>query len=358
MDADPETALDRATSVLNALGVTEPIETVVVSIDEPTAFTVGRRVHLGRTLGALREEALAFVVALEIAWLVLDRAASEDDARQLALALCARAGYDLGDTAPAVLATGRHRPPVLLAPPGCTATEMVVACARCPVRFPPGQPCPRCGGTELIDLRVPRARRRFLEQRMSPPTDGGLLALLGRIFRRAADDGATWGTLELRPLPAAPARTAGEVRTWGRVQVRRSLQSPVAGRRCAAWRLHGLGPSGVIDDAAVGAFDLLAEGGIVARVDAEGAFVDLGAAGPLELRHMEGAVAAVLRARGRVPDHASCALVETLLLDGSLVEVLGPASTEIATDGVRGAAEVLVYRDWPVIRLTGLQPVT
>ena len=179
----------------------------------------------------------------------------------------------------------------------------------------------------------------------------GVLGLsAGALLREDARRDRT-ARLELRPLPVAPPRSGAEERIRGTVVLRRPVRSLVGETPCAAWRMTGAGPSGIVDDAAVGEFDLHDGGRVVARVDAPHAFVDLGpVTAALAMRALEGSVADALRARGRVPDHASGALAEVLLEEGQTVEVAGPAHREIVNDGMRGADEIWVFREWPMIR--------
>jgi hypothetical protein len=293
--------------------------------------------------------------------------------------------------APAEAAAG------LMVRPGMAATNMVVACAGCSVRFSPAPCCPRCGGLEIHDLREAKERRgllRLLYSRairvIQMPSEaklpaaigavaaagfalylfwagatlidmlaGGLLVglaalitviLVSRIGRDVLDDMTSVRHPALVPIAAAPPLRldARVTSVRGRLHVSREARSPIHGRPCAAWRLSGAGPCGPVDDAGVGRFDIMDGGALRARVEAVEAFVDLvvDEPAPVELTPR---LADFFRMRGPLSG-AECVLAESFLIEGDDVEVTGVAEKVMVSDGLRGTLEIDVFRAWPTIR--------
>jgi len=288
-----------------------------------------------------------------------------------------------------------------IAPPaGFAATGMVFACPRCAIRFPARDACPRCGSPGVADLREPAERSRFLRalsrrstvarrgpvRRYLPPAAigagsagfslyllltgasagnalaGGMIVLLiaGLLYvvvsGIAADASeGRWPSLVLEPVATAALGSGTEESRRGHVHVRFSVRAPLSGRPCAAWRVMGKGPSGPIDDAGLGGFDVHLDGRAVARVEAAWGFVDLGPMEAPTTRIPDDALADFLRPRGRLPQGAACALSEAVLVEGDEVEVRGVADVELITDGMRESHEIRVFRSSPTIRALAKQ---
>jgi hypothetical protein len=133
----------------------------------------------------------------------------------------------------------------------------------------------------------------------------------------------------------------------GTVRIRRPVTSPL-GMRCAVWQVRGRGPTGLLDDAGVGSFDVVRHGKILARVECDDALVDLGREDPWLPRQVDDGLAAFLRVRGAMAHTARVA--ETVLRDGDEVEVSGLVDDELVTDGRRGSGAAPRFGDWPSIR--------
>jgi hypothetical protein len=250
--------------------------------------------------------------------------------------------------------------------PDYALTGRVLACGRCAVRFAAADRCPRCGSGVVADLREPEARARpavvggaalavGVAAVIAPQLAAGMAGVLVFVvalhrflaFRPARP------RRELAPLPAARHLAGAGPRVAGHVHVVRAVTSPLGGRACAAFRLTGIGPGGLIDDAEVGVFDVMRVGRAVARVDGAHALVDLGAMPAVTPRAVDGRLVDFLRARGDLPDGAGCALAEAVLLEGDPVEVAGAATVEIVASGPRETHEQLVFREWAAIRRGG-----
>lgn len=284
------------------------------------------------------------------------------------------------------------------APEGFTSTTMVCACAACSIRFAPMTRCPRCGGDGVVDLRDPRRRLELLRAlyRKASPRErtgrkglgamaggasggfltyllvtgsgigdavaGGLLAGLGAAalyaFVRPLGrllheftllDGAAHQLNRAARL-APYAVTLGGAGQWvdgvGTVRALRPVTAPVSGRRCAAYRIAGKGPSGVIDDADVGQIEIVGRFGCV-RVDGD-ALLKLEVEREPEPASVGPALEAFLRARGAFPTGAEVRLAEAVLLDGDRVSVQGAGEARVVARGMRAEEEVLVLA-WPQI---------
>jgi hypothetical protein len=110
-------------------------------------------------------------------------------------------------------------------------------------------------------------------------------------------------------------------------------------------------PRAVIDDAGVGAFDVVdADGRVLARVRAPDALLDLGAGPRPTSRRLDERLASFLGARAGLPPDGRARLAETLLRDGDAVEVIGAAEDTALPSGYRESTRVPLFREWPTIR--------
>lgn len=260
-----------------------------------------------------------------------------------------------------------HTALVVAAPPGFAATGMIAACAGCRLRFAPRHRCPRCGARGLVDLGSG-------EQLASvEPHRGEALAaiiwLLGLpLLVVSAGLAVVWFVLvwalapilrrmpprALRPRAFTTLPRGDECSAVGTVRVTRPALSPLS-TSCAAWRVRGRVPRTVIDDAGVGAFDVVRDGRVVARVRAADALLDLGAGPRPTSRQLDGRLATFLAERDGLPPDGRAHLSETLLRDGDAVEVIGVADEAVLASGYRESRTVPLFRDWPTIRK--LEPV-
>ena len=123
------------------------------------------------------------------------------------------------------------------------------------------------------------------------------------------------------------------------------------GVSCAAWRLVGRSPSGPLDDAGVGVFDLYQNGRVVATVASADALVDVGRMPRIAPVLGDDALVELLGSRGAADeDWAACLLAEGAIVDGDTVEVTGSARTTVVATGPRDTVEIARFEVWPTIR--------
>jgi hypothetical protein len=281
------------------------------------------------------------------------------------------------------------------APAGLTSTTMVCACAECAVRFAPLPRCPRCGTPAVYDLREPKARSELVRllYRSGAPRDrshalgggavvtasggvmaallalgsdlgnaigGGLLALVAGVALYATVGGIAKLIIDDRKLDRVPysikraarlhpiaLRGGGEgerVEGIGVIRVLRSVTAPLSGRRCAAYRIVGEGPSGVIDDAEIGELEIVGTWGC-ARIDGAG-LIGLAVDDTPERAPVGPELEAFLRARGVCPSDAEAYLAEALVLEGDRVSVRGAGEARLVTRGLR-TEEKAWFLTWP-----------
>ncbi len=151
----------------------------------------------------------------------------------------------------------------------------------------------------------------------------------------------------LPPPEPAPAADRGVAR--GLVRVVTSVTSPLSNTPCAAFRIVGTGPTGALDEALAGTFDVLVDGAPPIRVEADPATVDLPlpADPPVERHAARGPLARFMRERGACPHLGSLTIAETLLRDGDVVEVNGTPQQEMRPGAGYRDAVGTVLRDHP-----------
>ena len=257
---------------------------------------------------------------------------------------------------------------------GGVRTDRTQLCAMCGIRM--SQPrCPQCGRELVFDLMLPQRRAWGLENaRRRQRRRGGVFWTWQLVVVPAVTLWIAWATpgsrfpffawwvlagipvwaserrrpkfpqLRLPPPPRLdPA--AERISVEGVVRVTRPCRAPLSGRACAAFRVVGAGPTGPIDDAGVGAFEVLTSDRGVVSVDTSAATVALPVFGPptpiaapppAELREF-------LAVRGAMPERGVVRLAEAVLSDGDRARVTGTAEQLAAR---------LEYRDGyvPVLR--------
>ncbi len=178
------------------------------------------------------------------------------------------------------------------------------------------------------------------------------VALFGRVFaaiaRPLGRDAEPPARRAVLPLPPPALVESAERRTFrGRVRCARPLLSPVGHERCAAFRVVGETPGGVIDDGGLAPFDVVDDEGTVCVLDEGAGVVALEPAWPVRTLRPDDALRAFLDERGAFCALGPVRLGESVLRDGEFVLVEGVAATERRAEGYRGQREVTVLRDAP-----------
>ena len=196
----------------------------------------------------------------------------------------------------------------------------------------------------------------------------GAAALLGRLIRSlgtpklSPQATATLPTVAIHPVlgatnaaiaadaanpmemvPAAPSSAAAGDRLAlrGTVRVAQPITSPLGHAACAAFRVVGDGPLGVVDDGGVTAFEIVGDHG-VAEIRAGAAAIGLDVTKVPAVVRPDVALRRFLAERGIFPEMGPLRLAESVLADGEEVEVVGQAEMRRRAEGYRGQAERLV----------------
>lgn len=130
----------------------------------------------------------------------------------------------------------------------------------------------------------------------------------------------------------------------GRVRVTAAVTSPLTGVEHAALRLVGTHGGAAIDDAAIGAFTIEADDGVVARVAGGAGFVELDVPRPARVAWTD-ALARFLEPRSLEAADQEVRAAEGVLRDGDRVVVEGTPREVPRPDGYRGARTELVFDD-------------
>ncbi|HZS35516.1 MAG TPA: hypothetical protein VFF06_01750 [Polyangia bacterium] len=148
--------------------------------------------------------------------------------------------------------------------------------------------------------------------------------------------------IQLAPDPQIdPTLKRATVR--GKVRATEPVTSPLSGLACAAFRLLGAGPSGPIDDAGGGAFEVVTDDGAgPVRVDARHASLALESFGKRVTLRPKGKLLDYLRARAAALTPGEVHVEEALLRNGDEVIVEGTCAE---------TPEALGYRDTTTARL-------
>ena len=131
----------------------------------------------------------------------------------------------------------------------------------------------------------------------------------------------------------------------GRVRELGTVESPLAGKRCVAFRVIGESFGGEIDDSGGVPFDLELESGETIRVHLPDATLDIAVDGAPQEMHARPAARLFFEERGMFPELGPLRASESLIVEGSEVEITGVVREETEPDGYRGVQRIKVARD-------------
>lgn len=173
-----------------------------------------------------------------------------------------------------------------------------------------------------------------------------IVAAIARPFGR--ERASKPGRRQVLPLPApVAAATTERQRFAGRVRCRSPLMSPVGHERCAAFRIVGDAPGGVIDDSGIAPFEIVGEDGEVCVVAEAVGTVSLELENSARTVRPDDALRMFLDERGAYCELGVVRLAEAVLQEGDRVVVDGVADDTLRADGYRDSRIVRVLRDVP-----------
>jgi uncharacterized membrane protein len=169
---------------------------------------------------------------------------------------------------------------------------------------------------------------------------------LGRLVARGRAPPPSQKRKRVAPLSPPMARDApGQVRVAGTVRVTDPVPPPLGGAPCAAFRLVGEAPGGLVDDAALTSFEVLGDGGKLVVVQGKLATVMLDIPSPPRVVRPDTRLTRFLEDRGVFPEREPLRLAEAVLVSGDRVVVMGRGEEALRGEGYRGALTTLVMRD-------------
>ena len=272
-------------------------------------------------------------------------------------------------------------------------TDRTNLCAACAVRFSQTDRCPRCGSTQIYSLDLGKSRRngmRMIRYYQRSPraraadtalstwfgiiapalaTAGGILAqsFIVGIFLFAAlysvggavavglsaavrmIGGASGGPAIPRILLYDPSisEAAQRVVVRGIARPVELVRAPLSGEMCIAYRLLGRGPTGEIDEAGAGVFEIEGDPEGSARVEAATCSVNIPVTATPRAIGKQPALVKYLRERGACPHLGNITLAEARIAPGAFVEVEGSASLTPEAKGYRDTGFRRLMRDAP-----------
>ena len=282
-------------------------------------------------------------------------------------------------------------------------TDQTLLCVPCHLRFSRNSSCPGCGGNHTVDLTQPEARRSAqheLERRtaagrrrewiglsssprhrgatrrsfavgaailalvlISPwisvrvlrtsPLVLGVLVLIGLAMWVALKAIAAalrppripFGIAIAKAVPRAPHEERQRIR--GRVRALTTVDSPLRGQPCVAFRVIGESFGGEIDDGGGVPFDLVTDTGETIRVQLPEASLDIAVDQQPQESTARQEARLFFNERGSFPGLGDLRASEGVILDGSEVEVIGLVREEAEPEGYRAVQRIRVARDRP-----------